>query len=140
MSVVLTTQGAQRMTLNLVSFMDNFWGMLTDNRIKPAEIALPDWETDSGGTTEQIAMFREWMISTQKKWPGFTRRWRFHFFPVDQRSQMMADWLPPIAYIAEAAPRYALPQYPQQRVRIPDPTDSKNQKRSIRVHYAEKNK
>jgi len=137
MSVVLTTLGVQRLVLNLSSYMDNFWGFLTDARILPAG-PLPDWIADSEGTTEQQKMFFEWVRETKTKWPGFTRRFKYHFFATDQRSQLMADWLPPVAYAAAGVPSYALPQYPQQRVKISDPTDSRGRKRSIRVHFAEK--
>jgi len=139
MSVVLTSDAVQRFVSLLVSYQDNFWGMLTDNRIVPAGLPEPDWITDSGGTTEQIEMFRQWLRESRKSWPGFAARWKYHFFPIDQRANMREDWLPPITWTAASVKSFALPQFPQQRVRIPDPTDSLNHKRSIRVHYAENN-
>lgn len=133
MSVVLTSDGVQRLVLNLASYIQQFWAFLGDKQIKPA-LMLPDWIADSEQKIEREKMFFEWIGETRRKSPIFTRRWKYHFFEVDGRSQMMDDWLPPISYAAEGVPGYALPQTPQTRRKISDPFDPHGRKRSIRVH------
>jgi len=110
--------------------------MLIEWEIRPAN--LPDWSASSESRAETEKMFWDWMRDTRRVWGGFNRRYAFHLIPTDQRASLTEDWIPPIQYTLEYAKKYALPQYPQERRRIPDPTDAKGQKRSIRVHLPEK--
>jgi hypothetical protein len=121
-----------------VSYEWNFWNMLLEWEIRPAN--LPDWSSAADGRAESDKMFWDWMRDTRRTWGGFNRRWTYHLIPTDQRADLTKDWIPPIQYTLEYAKKYALPQYPQERRRIPDPTDAKGQKRSIRVHFPEKPK
>jgi hypothetical protein len=138
MSVVITSDRLQGYALNLVSYIENFWGMITGWEIRPAN--LPDWSASSDARVESEKMFFDWLRDTRRTWYGFNRRWGFHLIPTDQRKALTEDWVPPITYTLQFAKTYALPQYPQQRRRIPDPTDSLGRKRSIRVHFAEEPK
>lgn len=123
------------MALSLFSYEWNFWNMLLEWEIRPGN--LPDWSAAADGRVESETMFWDWMGETRKTWPGFNRRYRYHLIPTDQRANLTQDWIPPIQWVLQGAKAYALPQYPQQRRRIPDPTDAKGRKRSIRVHFAE---
>lgn len=135
MSVVITSNRLQGYALSLVSYQWNFWNMLLEWEIRPAN--LPDWSAASDGRIESEKMFWEWMRETRSTWSGFARRWTYHLIPTDQKAQLKEDWIPPVQYTLDYAKKYALPQYPQTRRRIPDPTDSLGRKRSIRVHLAE---
>lgn len=139
MSQVITIPDLQGAIFNLSSYMDNFWGFLEATQIKSADMMIPDFSAFTDNPAAETArMFRDWMQDQHTKWGGFNRRWKFHFFETNLRSQYGQDWLPPIAYAQQAFPRYALPQFPQQRVKIPDPTDRFGKKRSIRVHFKQK--
>lgn len=138
MSTVITSDRLQGYALSLVSYEWNFWNMILEWEIRPAN--LPDWSAASDGRVESEKMFWEWMRDNKRIWGGFNRRWAYHLIPSDQRRQLGEDWPPPIQYTLEYAKLYALPQFPQQRRRIADPTDPLGKKRSIRVHFAEEPK
>jgi hypothetical protein len=145
MSVVITSDRLSAYARSLTSYVHNFYGFLGDKVILGAGYQLPsavDYITliEDSAPGERLKMFWDWFESDKVAWPGFNRRWKFHMFETNLRQQYKDDWPPPMEYSYQFATKYALPQYPQQRVKISDPTDSLGKKRSIRVHYAEKSK
>jgi len=137
-SVVISSDRLQGFALNLTGYIRNFYAMIDQWRVLPA--GLPDWSSSADAEAEQLGMLWDWLQSNKRVWGGFNRRWSFHLIPTDQRKALTEDWILPIKYTLVYAKKYALPQYPQERRRINDPTDPLGRKRSIRVHFAEKSK
>lgn len=140
MSTVITSDRVVALVAALVQNSQLFWGMLKEWRIQGTVPGVFDFELN--WQDEEIAMFWSWMTSDKAVWPGFDRQWKLHLIlkdPDGSRNSLKEDWPPPRQWARQFAQGYALPQYPQQRVRIADPTDVHGRKRSIRVHFAEDN-
>lgn len=140
-STVIETRRLAAYGRTLASYIHNFWGFLSDHVIQTAGFpvpALPDFLgiVEQTPAQEQLKMFWDWLESDKVYWFGFNKQWKFHFFPTNERQQFKDDWLPPAEYTQQIAETYALPQFPQQRKRIPDPTDPRGRKRSIRTHFS----
>lgn len=137
MSTVITSKDLARYASSLGGYIELFLGFLQSKRIAPAQ-GVPDWDIGTNQLLEEEKIFRAWLRDQADTATVFNRQWKYHFFGgAEERKAFREDWLPPIKYTLEYALRYSLPQSPQQRVRIPDPTDPKNRPRSIRVHFAE---
>lgn len=135
MSVVITSDRVQGYVLSLMGYIKLWISEVERARIAPGN--LPDWDIASGQLLEEQSILENWLTDQGKIWRGFRQQWKYHLFLGRQDLTYKQDWPPPLQYTSENAPRYALRQYPQERVRIPDPTDSNGRKRSIRVHFAE---
>lgn len=139
MSTVIDSRSLPAIARNLASYVREFFESLKAARVQ-ATVPLADWTLEEKWNSEEIQMLWSWFSDERNIWGGFNRRWSVHLFLKDSdgtRSTLQSDWPPPMRWITTGAKNYSLPQYPQQRVRISDPTDFNNKKRSIRVHWAE---
>lgn len=138
MSTVITSKDLARYASSLGGYIELFLGFLQSKRIAPAQ-GVPDWDIGTNQLLEEEKIFRTWLRDQADTATVFNRQWKYHFFGgADERKAFREDWLPPIKYTLTYAEKYALPQYPQTRVRIADPTDRFGKARSIRTHPAEK--
>jgi len=143
-SSVIDSRKLGNFAWTLGDYSRQFHEMLESYRIQQA--IVDPFQTDLAPILEEeIKVWLNWWDQTGKRWSIPTMR--LHRIPANLRAGLAVKWAPPSWWPYTPVgddpkvvqlQRWALKQFPQQRVRIADPTDRFGKKRSIRVHFAEK--